>query len=207
MKPIVSAIITTRNEAKNISVCLDSIKGQTYKNIEIIVVDNKSSDATKDIAKQYTDLVFDKGPERSAQRNLGARKAKGGYVVFLDADMVLTPDVINDCVSKIENSTSNIKAIVIPEESFGAGYWAACKALERSFYFNVDWIEAARFFRLDTFRELGGYDEALTGPEDFDLPQRIKEKYGTQCIGRVNSFIRHNERDLSIWQTLSKKYK
>ena len=67
----VSVIVTTKNEAKNIGRCLQSIQNQTYKAIEIIVVDNFSKDETKRIAKKFTKKVFDKGPERSAQRNLG----------------------------------------------------------------------------------------------------------------------------------------
>jgi len=58
--PLVSIVITTKNEEKNIENCLKSIVNQTYKNIEIIVVDNNSSDSTKEISLKYTDKVFDK---------------------------------------------------------------------------------------------------------------------------------------------------
>ena len=74
--PLVSVIVTTKNEEKNIANCLKSIKNQTYKNIEIIVVDNNSDDRTKEIAGKYTDKVFNHGPERSALRNLGAEREK-----------------------------------------------------------------------------------------------------------------------------------
>jgi glycosyltransferase involved in cell wall biosynthesis len=59
---IVSVIITTKNEEKNIGNCLKSIKEQDYPQnlIEIIVVDNNSTDKTKDIALTYTDQVFDR---------------------------------------------------------------------------------------------------------------------------------------------------
>lgn len=204
MNNVVSIIITTRNEGKNIRLCLDSIKKQTYKDIEIIVVDNNSSDDTKNIARSYTEKVFDKGPERSTQRNFGASAAAGRYILFLDADMELTPRVIQECVDVAEQGKK--PGVVIPEESFGIGFWAKCKALERSFYLGVDWIEAARFFRKDTFMKVGGYDEILTGPEDFDLPQRMKERYGQSSVGRIRSFIRHNEGRLTFGRTISKKY-
>jgi len=70
---LVSVIITTKNEAKNIKQCLESIKRQTYAAIEIVVVDNNSLDATVAITKAYTAHIFTKGPERSAQRNFGAK--------------------------------------------------------------------------------------------------------------------------------------
>lgn len=72
----VSVIVTTKNEEGHITNCLKNIKAQTYPQdkIEIIVVDNNSSDKTKEIAKEYTDKVYNCGPERSAQRNFGVRK-------------------------------------------------------------------------------------------------------------------------------------
>ena len=64
--PLVSVIITTKNEEKHIENLLQSIKRQTYKNIEIILVDNYSTDRTREIARKYTDKIYLKGPERSS---------------------------------------------------------------------------------------------------------------------------------------------
>ena len=137
MKPLVSVIVPTRNSEKFIGKCLESISKQTYSRIEIIVVDNNSTDRTKEIAKKFTKKVYNKGPERSAQRNYGAKMSKGSFVLFIDSDMVLTSKVVGECVLSIG------KAVIIPEKSFGKGFWAKCKALEKSFYIGVDWIEAA----------------------------------------------------------------
>lgn len=205
MNQFVSVIITTRNEEANLGICLESIRQQKYKNIETIVVDNASTDKTKQVAKQYDALVYDKGPERSAQRNFGALKAKGEFLLFLDADMILTPLVIDECVNRMQKNAV-IEALVVPEKSIGSGFWAKCKALERSFYEGIDWIEAARFYRKECFNAVGGYDVNLTGPEDFDLPQRLKAKYGDEVIGRISSYIHHNEGALSLGKTLKKKY-
>ena len=168
------------------------------------MVDNNSTDKTNEIAKKYTDKVFNNGPERSAQRNYGAKEAKGKYFLFIDSDMELTPKVVGDCVKKIQ-SDEKIKALVIPEKSVGIGFWAECKALERSFYVGVDWIEAARFFEKKTFDYLKGYDENQTGTEDYDLPQRLKQNYGDKSILRINNYILHNEGKLSLFYTLKKK--
>jgi glycosyltransferase involved in cell wall biosynthesis len=198
---LVSVITTTKNEEKNIRACLESIKKQTYKPLEIIVVDNHSTDKTKEIAKKYTTTVFDKGPERSAQRNFGAKKALGKYVLFLDADMVLATSVVSDCISEIQNK--GVGGIIIPEESYGKGIWAQVKKLERSFYVGNDLVEAARFFDKEKFLSLGGFDENITGPEDWDLSQRVKDKYH---IERVHSFIYHNEGRLTFLGSVRKKY-
>lgn len=94
MNPLVSVVITTKNEERNIESCIKSILEQSYQNIEIIVVDNYSTDKTKEMALKYTDKVYDKGPERSAQRNYGMiDKSNGEYVMFVDADMILSPDL------------------------------------------------------------------------------------------------------------------
>jgi glycosyltransferase involved in cell wall biosynthesis len=199
-KPLVSIIITTKNEEKNIANCLESVQTQTYAPIQSIVVDNNSTDATKKIAKRYTKFVYNKGPERSAQRNFGAQKALGEYLLIIDCDMILTPKVVEQCIEKMKQTFG---ALVIPEVSFGIGFWASAKSLERSFYLGDENIEAARFFPKKIFFEFGGFDEGLTGPEDWDLSQRIGKKYK---LGRIAAFIRHNEGQLSLVKTIQKKY-
>jgi glycosyltransferase involved in cell wall biosynthesis len=203
--PLVSIIVPTRNSEVTIGACVKSMVSQSYKNVEIIVVDNNSTDKTKQISLKYTKLVFNKGPERSAQRNFGAFKSKGKYVLFIDSDMELCKNVVADCVSLLE-SDKDAKGVVISEESFGTSFWAKCKTLERSFYVGVDWIEAARFFSKKVFNDFKGYDEKQTGTEDFDLPQRIKQKFGEKSISRINSYIYHNEGSLALGYTLKKKY-
>src|SRR5665811_835930 len=94
INPLVSVIVPTKNSAKFLESCLRSIKSQSYKNIEIIVVDNGSIDGTKRISGKYTELILAKGPERSAQKNFGVKKAKGEYIYFVDSDFILEKDVI-----------------------------------------------------------------------------------------------------------------
>jgi glycosyltransferase involved in cell wall biosynthesis len=204
-QPLVSVIVPTYKSAAYLEVCLKSIADQTYPAVELIVVDNNSTDATKEIAGKYTKHVYNKGPERSAQRNYGVAQSKGEYALIIDSDMTLTPDVVKECVEVIQ-AHPEYKGLVVPEESFGIGFWAQCKKLERSFYLGVDWIEAARFFPRGVYDEMKGYDEDLYGAEDFDLPGRIKAAYGQDCIGRINALILHNEQRLSLRKTCGKKY-
>ena len=100
--PLVSVVITTKNEEKNIENCLQSIRRQTFKDIELIVVDNFSEDKTAELAEKYHAKVYFEGNERSAQRNYGAKVARGEYLIYLDADMILSPTVIEECVAKCE---------------------------------------------------------------------------------------------------------
>lgn len=201
----VSVIITTKNEENVLERLLVSIKKQNYKNFEIIIVDNKSTDKTKIIAKKFSKKVYDFGPERSAQRNFGAQKAKGDYLLFLDADMELSSKIISSCVKAIE-SKENIAGVIIPEKSIANNYWSKVKAFERSFYnLNGDPItDAARFFRRKVFKKIGGYDETITGPEDWDLPETIREN--GYKIKRINQKIFHYERIPSLKSLFKKKY-
>lgn len=200
--PLISVLVTTRNNYETLDACLKSIAKQTYNPIELIVVDNNSSDDTKNIARKYTTLVFNKGPERSAQRNFAVHKATGKYITIIDSDMELSPGVISDCVQTVKNH-SGIQALIIPEESFGKGFWAQCKQLERTFYVGVDWMEAARFYNKQLYIRLGGYNEHLISGEDWDLSQRAAEK---TKLGRIEAYIYHNEGKLKLSHTLKKKY-
>lgn len=200
--PLVSTIVTTKNNEATLDACLRSIKEQSYDPIELLVVDNYSEDSTPKIAKKYTKLLFSKGPERSAQRNYGVKKSRGKYILIIDSDMELTLNVVKACVDKIV-SKDNIKAVIIPEESFGIGFWAQCKRLERSFYVGVPWIEAARFFDSSTYKKVGGYDESMISGEDWDISKRFEK---ISSIGHIDEFIRHDEGRMRLITDLKKKY-
>lgn len=200
-QPLVSVIVTTLNNHQTLQACLTSIANQTYRAIELVVVDNHSTDDTLAIAERFTSKVFIQGPERCAQRNFAVSKATGKYVAIIDSDMELTPRVIEECVACLEGSAA--KGVIIPEESFGEGFWAQCKRLERSFYIGVDWIEAARFFERQTFLQLGGYDESLVSGEDWDLSQRVG---ALGSLVHIDALILHNEGRLHLFRTLKKKF-
>jgi len=202
---LVSVVITTRNEEEVIDNLIRSIKKQSYSNIEILLVDNKSEDRTVQIAHKYKVRTFSFGPERSSQRNLGARKAKGKYLLFLDADMELSSSVIEECV-RVVKKNKNIGAIVIPEMSIAHTFWEKAKAFERSFYNESgDTItDAARFFTKSVFWQIGGYDETLTGPEDWDMSETVS-KAGHKIV-RIISVIYHHERVPSLLLLGRKKY-
>ena len=84
MEELVSIIIPAHNEEKFIAKCLESIKKQSYKNIETIVVCNGCTDNTTAVARRFTENVFElRQANVSAARNFGAKKAKGNTFAFL----------------------------------------------------------------------------------------------------------------------------
>lgn len=211
--PSVSVIITTKNEEENIENCLKNVKSQSYpqEKVEIIVVDNNSTNKTKGVAKKFTDKVYNKGPERSAQRNFGVEKASGKYILYLDADMILSKDVISECVEKclprrkpkafLRGENEDCIALYIPERIVGNSFWVKVRDFERSFY-NATVIDCVRFIRKDKFLEIGGFDESLTGPEDWDFDRRIKT---TGKVDIINAPLYHNEESFNLRKYLEKK--
>lgn len=200
-QPLVSIIIPTRDVDKILGRCLESISAQTYKNIEVIVIDNYSDDRTRDIAKVYGVKVMIKGPERSSQRNFGAKRASGEYLLFIDSDMVLATKVVEDCVKYVSKGDD---AVIIPEITVGEGFWAKVRALERATYVRDTLFEAARFFKRRVFEELGGYDEDIVGLEDYDIQARLEES--NYKVDHVNAIIIHLEEGLSLGKHLKKRY-
>ena len=203
--PLVSITITTKNEERNIAQCLESIKEQTYpqNKIEVIVVDNNSTDQTKKIAKTYTKKVFNFGPERSSQRNFGMSKiSKGKYVLFLDADMKLAPKLVAQAVRELENS--NLIALYIPEIILGNSFFNQIRRFERSFYDGTV-IDCVRFIKKDIFKKTHGFDLSLSGPEDWDLNKKIKKLGIVKVLKKKEAVIYHNESSLALGKYLQKK--
>jgi glycosyltransferase involved in cell wall biosynthesis len=197
--PTISVIITTKNEEKNIENCLRSVRDQTFKNVELIVVDNFSEDKTVEIAKKYGAKVYSKGTERSSQRNFGAEVSNGEYLLYLDADMILSPNVIEECVEKCE--MDRVDALYIPERIVGDGFWVKVRDFERSFYTGTV-VDAVRFIRKDLFERVEGFDESLVGPEDWDFDRRIRKIGRT---GIINTALYHDEGSFNIKSYLEKK--
>jgi GT2 family glycosyltransferase len=114
--------------------------------------------------------------------------------------MELEPDVVAEAVNAIRAAAA---AVVVPEVSVGVGLWSRAKALERSCYEGDETIEAARFFRRDVFERFGGYDERLTGPEDWELAARVA---AAETVGRTAARIIHHEGRLTLAGLARKKF-
>ena len=199
----VSFVVPTRNSARTITACVNSLRAQAYPDVEIVVVDNESTDGTADRARLAgADLVVIAGPERCAQRNRGSADSHGDIVVFIDSDMVLEPGIAGQIVEQFELHPE-LGALIIPEHSFGEGFWTKCRVLEKSLYVGNESVEAARAFRREAFEAVGGWNEQLTAAEDWDLDDRIRA-HGIQ-VGRVQAFIWHDEGKLRLRGTFGKK--
>lgn len=116
-----SVIIPAYDEEKLIEKTLLSVKNQKFiEGIEIIVVDNNSTDRTSEIAKRYADkvLFFDAIQGASAARNHGARNAQGKYLAFLDADTILSSNALSEAEKSLkEGHSGGVAKIITPHKS------------------------------------------------------------------------------------------
>jgi glycosyltransferase involved in cell wall biosynthesis len=194
----VTIVVPTRNSGRTLRACLESIRGQT-RNCQIVVVDNFSADESRAIADELADVVLEMGPERSAQRNAGAKVSQSSIIGFIDSDMLLGINVVDEVVASISSGTASV---VVPEVTIGEGFWAKVSAYERSFYVGNDNVEAPRFFRRTVFSEAEGFDESMTGAEDWDLGLRTL-KLGPRS--RTQSVILHDEGRVRYFSLCRKK--
>jgi glycosyltransferase involved in cell wall biosynthesis len=111
LTPRASLIVLAYNEEKYISKCLESLKNQAYRDYELIVINNNSTDNTAKIAQNYTKKIFmekKKGYFHAA--NMGVRKAKGKYIAFCDADCIYPKDWLQKVMHEL-NKNNDIVAV------------------------------------------------------------------------------------------------
>ena len=174
-KPLVSVLIPTYNSGSTIEKCVESVKAQTYQNIEIIVIDNYSSDGTKRIAESLGVKTLTKGPERSAQMNYGVSCAIGKYILRVDSDMILDKDLIEKCLRLCHKGAEAIVVPVLPHPNGPNNFWVSCRMLEQKMLLDDMVNVAPRFIDRSVFLAVGGYDETIVAWEDYDLHNRLLE--------------------------------
>ena len=168
---LVSIIVPTRNSERFLRRCLESIAAQTYRPIELIVVDNGSQDQTLAIAGQFTDKVYQRGPERSAQVNFGAQLAHGDYLYKVDSDFALEPGVVAACVAEIRKGFDAV--VVHNSPDVHVGLIAKVRKFEVDMYKYDLTHSSARFVSKNAYISLGGFDEDIIAGEDYDFQNRL----------------------------------
>ena len=200
--PLLTVVVPTRNEARNIGACIAAVDPAANAGwLDMVVVDNASTDGTADIARRCGVPVLLQGPERSAQRNRGWREARGRYVCFLDADMRMPAETLAEVRSRI-SAPDAPDALYIRERRVGRGWWTKVRDFERSFY-DATCIDALRVIRRDLLERVGGYDEALNAFEDWDLDRRLLGAGATTAL--TDRALLHDEGEFSMRRHLRKK--
>jgi glycosyltransferase involved in cell wall biosynthesis len=206
--PDVSVVIPTRESASILRRALASVTRQRQlgQSVEVVVVDQQSTDGTLAVARSFgASIVRTERPPLYApptrSRNLGADVAQGEFLLHLDADMTLTDGLLARALASCRENGH--VAVTLEEIDVTSGFWAACKALERSTYRGSPVLEGARFVRAKTFHDVGGYDEELGSGEDWDIHARYA---GVGSIGRLPKGVMHHLGAVAYHDQIRKKF-
>jgi glycosyltransferase involved in cell wall biosynthesis len=189
MQPLVSVIIPTYNRADFLGQALDSALGQTYKRMEIIVVDDGSTDQTAqllDTYRKHIRYIYQEHSERSKARNLGITESSGEYIAFLDSDDLWLPEKV-ECQVKILRKDRSIGVSYTGVQYMnedGSPYegkicWAGLERRRRYLYEDlmtrnvISGSASSVLLRRDCLDVAGGFDETMNACEDMDLWRRL----------------------------------
>jgi glycosyltransferase involved in cell wall biosynthesis len=192
MPPLVSVIIPTYNRASLVKEAVDSVLAQSYRNFELIVVDDGSTDGTACELARYRDalqLVWQTHRGVAAARNSGVRRAKGEYLAFLDSDDLWLR-------KKLETQTDfmahnpQFEICQTEEVWIRRGIRVNPKARHRKpsgdiFYSSLKLClvsPSAVMMTRQLFRKSGGFDESFSVGEDYDLWLRIAVDHAVPLI-------------------------
>ncbi len=175
MKPQISIIIPTLDEADSIHATLDALRFFDGENIEIILVDGGSSDATVSIAENYRVKILHSERGRGKQLQIGANAASGEILWFVHADTIAPPDAISQIRRALQAShiIGGNFTIRFDGERFAAKFlsWLYPKLN----YLGLIYGDSAIFVRRDIYERIGGF-KAFPIFEDLDFVERLKRE-------------------------------
>lgn len=190
-KDAYSIIIPCLNEEKFIGPLLESLRSQTDKQFEVIIIDGKSEDKTVDVINQYKEsfpefrLIIAEKRGVSYQRNLGASLSKYDHFLFLDADSRLNPRFLATFKKDIARKKADVACAYVWPDNENVLDWMfwlnANLFMEASRYVKPMGIGMNLYFRREVFEALGGFDEKLRVAEDVVLIQKAV-KHGAKYV-------------------------
>jgi glycosyltransferase involved in cell wall biosynthesis len=171
----VSVIIPTLNEETALPLLLDSVKAQDFDGYEVIVADARSRDRTREIAAEYGCRVVDGGLP-AAGRNAGAAAARGDFLFFLDADVILPPGFIRNVYDEMQDRYMDLATCEIRPLSDYRLDRVIHRLINLAVLLNL-WIDPKAFgfcifVTRRLFDRIGGFDETIYVAEDNDFVKR-----------------------------------
>ena len=208
MKKLVSVTIPTFNSEKTLRKTLESVKSQTYKNIEIIIVDSYSEDKTLEIAKEFkVKIVMSKGKLLEARID-GAKASKGEYILLLDSDQILEKTSIKRAVKKMKDCAYLwFYERSYNKEKFLPSLYDADRILVQKYL--GEEVVLPRFFKksllLKAFSNIPKEHISICGAQDHIVTSYEVEKISKK-IGKVENAVFHIEPD-SLIKLFKKQYR
>lgn len=190
----ISVIIPTFNRALFLGAAIDSVLSQTYKNIELIVVDDGSNDNTKEILKSYGDKLkycFQENKGPASARNRGIEESSAEFIAFLDSDdrwdknklsiqleeMQQNPDYLLSHTQEVWYKNGKLLNQKEKHKKFGGFIFDKCLPLCAIGMSTV-------MVRRELFEKIGLFDESFPCCEDYDLWLKLSVKFPVLFIDR-----------------------
>lgn len=181
-----SIVIPTYNRSEFLGATIQSVLDQEFKNFEILIIDDESTDNTEDIVSQFTDTRIQyfrkKNGERAAARNYGIKRASGQYITFLDSDDLLRKDHFLTAWGFITNFCPDIFHLgydVVDAQGNVIRQWKALPKIANNKLIEGNFLSCLGVFVRWTILEdhLFNEDRDLSGSEDYELWLRLSALY------------------------------
>ncbi len=207
--PTVSIIIPVHNGGNIFRKCLSSVKALRPPPLEVIVVADGDTDGSWELAEKFGVRVLRKAsPDGPAQaRNLGAQNANGDFLFFIDADVTIPSDIIEQIISSIQNYP-DLDALIgsYDDKPFETNFLSQYRNLLHHYIHQTSNMSASTFWgacgviRRELFLKMGGFDKRYRYPsvEDIELGYRLK-KAGYKIYLLKHIQVKHLKR----WEVLS----
>ena len=207
---LISVVVPIYNVAEYLNECIDSILAQDYKTIEVILVDDGSTDDSKKICKEYAKkysfvhVIHQKNAGLSAARNRGLSVAKGEYICFVDSDDYLLPGYLSELLKAAKKNNASISVCgygdIVPAEKTISGEEATIQFLTKQE--NIDILAWNKLYRLSIFKN---YD--ITYPEgkknEDNLTTYKLYTHANSVTYIAKSLYYYRERENSITKTIN----
>lgn len=182
--PLVSAVIPTRNRASLLRRALESVAAQSYQPIEVIVVDDGSTDETAAVVASFQErlgLMYIKNKEAKGApqaRNTGIKAASGVFVAGLDDDDEWHPNRISSLVNAYDDSFSCITSNIRFQYAEGSVTWHKQEVIDLNTLLYSNQVGNQVLVKRKRLLNVGGFDEQLEAAQDYDLWLRLCNSYG-----------------------------
>jgi hypothetical protein len=198
---LVSIIITVYNRDKFLSFAIESALNQSYKDLEVIVVNDGSIDKSGNVATQYpVKYVFQKNKGAASAKKLGVSVSKGEFFCCLDSDDILHPEYIQRCTDEMQNSDKN--AFVWTGTTFFGDINKIASPIPLVWRYSTYRLLGSQIggalTRRKAYDEIGGFDASYKIKEDRDLMIRIAlNGWNCRCINEPLYYCRTHSGQLS----------
>lgn len=206
-EPVVSVVVPCYNSAEYLRETIESVAAQTLRALEVILVDDGSSDGTRgligDLIAGNPGLiraVFQDNAGQAAARNRGVAMARGDYILPLDSDDLIAPRMLEVCAAVLD-AEPETALVYTDREEFGdraAFVQAGVFALDRLKYFNQ--LPYCALYRKSMWRAVGGYRVNVSGFDDWDF-WIAAAALGLRAHYEPGAFLKHRRRgDSQMWR-------